>query len=358
MKILSNAAIISLILYMPLSACTGIKLTAEDQSIVHGRTLEFGQPIDLSLALVPRGFSFKGTTPIGAGIRYQAKYAALGVISFGYLSLLDGINEMGLSVGTFYFPGYAGYSKVTKENQKDSLSPIEFPNWVLTQFATIKELKEGLKNIYIAETVQKEWGFLPPPFHYIVFDKSGECIVVEPLSGTLIVYENEIGTLTNSPTFDWHITNLRNYINLSPYNSTPLTLNGFVLGSLGMGSGMHGLPGDFTPPSRFVRAAFFSSLATPAKTASEAIFDVFHILNHFDIPLGSVREKVGEIVFQDKTQVTIARDPESLRYYFKSYDDQRIKFIDLTQFDLNSRFIKTLPLRPFKGAEDVSKELK
>ena len=125
-----------------------------------------------------------------------------------------------------------------------------------------------------------------------------------------------------------------------------------------MGSGMHGLPGDFTPASRFIRAAFFSSLATPAKTSNDAIYDIFHILNHFDIPVGSVREKVGEIVFQDKTQITIARDPETLRYYFKTYDDQRIKFIDLTQFDLNSRFIKTLPLRPYKSSEDVSNQLK
>jgi choloylglycine hydrolase len=335
-----------------------MKLETLDGDVIHGRTLEFGEPIDVSIAVIPRGFSFRGTTPSGPGIRYSAKYAALGAIAFGQLSLLDGINEKGLSVGTFYFPGFASYSKIDKENQNQALSPVEFPNWVLSQFATIDDLKEGLKEIYIAPTVSSEWGLLPPSFHYIVYDQKGDCIVIEPIGGSLIVYENTIGTLTNSPTFDWHMTNLRNYINLSPYNSTPVTINGFIFGSLGMGSGMHGLPGDFTPASRFVRAAIFSSAAPKPKSSEDAVFDVFNLLNNFDIPVGSVIEKVADMVYIDKTLLTIVRDPKALKFYFKTKDDPRIKSVDLTQFDLNSRFVKTLPLRPYKQIDDVSNQLK
>jgi len=42
---------------------------------------------------------------------------------------------------------------------------------------------------------------------------------------------------------------------------------------------MLGLPGDFTPPSRFVRAVAFSTSVLPSKTGEEAVLQAFHILN-------------------------------------------------------------------------------
>jgi len=51
-----------------------------------------------------------------------------------------------------------------------------------------------------------------------------------------------------------------------------------------------GVPGDFTPPSRFVRAAIFSKTAVPSNTAQSGVEQVFHILNNFDIPVGVSRE--------------------------------------------------------------------
>jgi choloylglycine hydrolase len=350
--------IILLILYTQIHACTGIKLIAEDGSLVHGRTLEFGVPVDISISVIPRGFSFRGTTPNGAGLRYTTKYAAVGASCFGKLSLMDGLNEKGLGVGTFYFPGYAGYSVVTKENQSKALAPTEFANWVLTQFSSVGEIKEALQEIVIAPTVTPEWGDLPAPFHYIVYDKNGGCIVIEPLGGTLVVYDNEIGVLTNSPAFDWHMQNLRNYINLSPYNAAPVSLNGALLKQFGAGSGMWGLPGDFTPTSRFVRAAIFSAAATPSKNSTDSIFQLFHILNQFDIPVGIALDKTGNIIHSDETQVTCARNPETLKYYFKTYEDQTIRSVDLTQFDLNARLIKTFHASSVNQIVDISSSLK
>ena len=80
-------------------------------------------------------------------------------------------------------------------------------------------------------------------------------MVIEYVNGAAHVYDNPIGVFTNSPAFDWHITNLRNYVNLSPINVAPVKLSGKTLKGLGQGSGLLGLPGDYTPPSRFVRAA-------------------------------------------------------------------------------------------------------
>ncbi|HEV8053129.1 MAG TPA: choloylglycine hydrolase family protein [Parachlamydiaceae bacterium] len=345
------------ILLTQAEACTGIKLVAKDGSLVHGRTLEFGIKVDASAAVIPRGYAFKAATPNGSGLEYTSKYGAVGAIAFGEPALLDGLNEKGLAVGTFYFPGFAGYTQINSENQSKALSPVDFPNWLLTQFATVDEVKAALQNIVIVPTVSKGWGTAPAPFHYIVFDKAGKGLVIEPIDGKLVTYDNQLGTFTNSPTFDWHMTNLRNYLNLTTFNAKPLKLNGVALAPFGQGSGMVGMPGDFTPPSRFVRAAIFSTTALPSENANEAIFQLFHILNQFDIPVGVAQSKEGDVVYTDSTQMTCARDPQSLKYYFRSYSDQGIKFVDLNKFDLNANEIKAVKISGDTISTDVSSQL-
>lgn len=342
----------------PVDACTGIKLTAKDGSIVHGRTLEFGVYVPTSVAVIPRGYAFVGTAPQGQGLKYTTKYAAVGAIASADINLLDGLNEKGLVVGTFYFPGFAGYAKITAENQSKALSPVDFPNWIITQFATVDEVKAALQNVVIAPTVVKEWGSTPAPFHYVVYDKSGNSLVIEPVDGKLLTYDNKLGVFTNSPGFDWHMTNLRNFINLTPVNVQPLKIEGVDLIPFGQGSGMVGMPGDFTPPSRFIRAAIFSITATPSATAGESVLQAFHILNQFDIPVGISRQKEGDVVYSDYTLVTCVRDPQALKYYFKTYDDQTIRVVDLKTFDPDAKWVKKAPTNSSQPFVDISADLK
>jgi choloylglycine hydrolase len=209
----------------------------------------------------------------------------------------------------------------------------------------------------ITPTIMPGWGNEAPPFHYIVYDKTGASIAIEPLDGKLVVRNNPLGVFTNSPSFDWHMTNLRNYISLNTHNVPEITLNGVNFKELGQGNGMLGLPGDFTPPSRFVRATIFSTAATPAKNADEGIQQTFHILNNFDIPVGVAREESNDVTQTDYTLLTMARDLENLRYYYKSYDDQTIRMVQLKHFDLNAKTIKTLSTKGKQPVVDMSDQL-
>jgi choloylglycine hydrolase len=341
-----------------LFGCTGILVQTDGQGFVHGRTVEFGIPLDMSVAVIPRGISFTGKTPLGDGKVYQSKYAAVGVYCFDDVVLMDGMNEKGLSAGAFYFPGYAGYAKITKANQSKAISPVEFPHWILTQFATIEEVKEAIGSILIAPTVSDGWGNQPPPMHYIVYDAKGNSIVIEPLDGKLKVYENKLGVITNSPTFDWHLTNLSNYINISPYNAEPQKLRDFALRSFGQGTGMLGLPGDFTPPSRFIRAAFFCCYALLSDDLDQAVDQAFHILNQFDIPLGVVAQKDGKIAEYDHTLLTCVRNPEALEYFYRTYENQSIEFVNFSQFDFDAKSIKTFEIGGKQEKRDISSSLR
>lgn len=341
-----------------LSACTGMLLKNKDSTVVSGRTVEFGIDLDMTLAVVPRGYAFAGDVSGGEGKKYISKYGVVGIYCFTNPKIMDGINEKGLVAAAFYFPGYAEYGKVTDKNMSEALSPAEIPNWILTQFATIEEVKKGLSSIVIAPSILEGWGPTPPPFHYVVYDKEGRSIAIEPRDGKVVVSENPIGIFTNSPVFDWHLTNLNNYINLSPYNVDSARLKGLELSAFGQGSGMLGIPGDFTPPSRFVRAAIFSSAATPSENSEQGVFQIFHLLNQFDIPKGSAANKNSNGISYDITWVTCVKDQDALKYYYKTYGDQTIKVADLGQFDLNAKKMKKLKLAGESAAIDVSDSLR
>jgi choloylglycine hydrolase len=49
-----------------------------------------------------------------------------------------------------------------------------------------------------------------PPLHFVVHDRTGKSIIIEPVDNVLKLHQNSVGVTTNSPTFDWHMTNLRN----------------------------------------------------------------------------------------------------------------------------------------------------
>ena len=150
-------------------------------------------------------------------------------------------------------------------------------------------MRANVPNIVVPDVVLEAWKFVPP-VHYVVHDATGKSIVIEYVEGRLNFHDNPLGIMSNSPTFDWHMTNLRNYVNFSLMNVPPVQLGSVKLLPFGQGSGMLGPPGDFTPPSRFVRAAAFSQSVLPSQTGNETVLEAFHILNAFDIPKGAARE--------------------------------------------------------------------
>jgi choloylglycine hydrolase len=312
-------------------ACTGIRLIAKDGGVVAARSLEFGFDLHSQVLVVPAGSTLNGTLPHGGkGISYTTKYGFLGANAEGLTAIVDGINEAGLYVGLFYFPGYASYADPSKENAARAMAPHEYANWLLGNFASVEEVKANFNKVVLVPTVLEAIE-QPAPVHFVVHDRRGHAAVIEPLHKSLTLYDDPLGVITNSPTFDWHMTNLRNYVNLTVDNVPPLDLGGITLAQFGQGSGLRGLPGDFTPPSRFVRAVAFSQSALPSATAAQAVLQAFHILNNFDIPYGAVRETAGGGMHAEATTWTSAADLKNLRWYFKTYEDQSIHAVDLAK---------------------------
>lgn len=338
----------------PVAACTGIRIKPKDGSIVVGRTLEFAADLESNVVVIPRAMEFVGTAPGDKpGVRWTSKYGCAGANAFGIPIIMDGLNEKGLAAAIFYFPGYAKYQKVTEADIGKTIAPWELPIYLLTTCASVDEAAEAAKKVVVDNVIQKNMGGVPP-MHYIISDAGGHCAVIEYVNGELKIHNNPLGVVTNAPTFDWHVTNLRNYINLTVTNVPPVDIDGIKFTGLGQGSGMLGLPGDFTPPSRFVRAVAFSQSALPVATARDGVLQAFHILNQFDIPKGAARGTDNGKQLSDYTMWTSVSDLTNPCYYFRTFDNSRIRKVDLKQLDFNAGAVKTISMAGPEVIEDLS----
>ena len=142
------------------------------------------------------------------------------------------------------------------------------------------------------------------------------------------------------------MTNLNNYINIVPGSAPDNTIKaGITLQPLGHGSGMLGLPGDFTAPSRFVRATFFQTTSPVWSTGFETVVQAFHILNNFDIPIGSQHAKADiPKDLPSATQFTAVTDQKSMKFYYRTAWNSNIRCIDLNSIDFHKIKYQSHPL--------------
>jgi len=324
----------------PVSACTGISLTSADGGVVVARTVEWalGDAHHDRLALFPRGKTFTGLTPGGSnGLRWQSHYGFVSITAYGQDYGPDGMNEAGLYVGMYYFPGYAEFTAYDPAQAGRSLSVGDFMQWMLSSFKTVAEVRAHLDGVRVVNVEDPRFGGAPLPFHWKIADATGACIVVEIVEGGKVkIYDAFLGVITNSPDYGWHLTNLRNYLGLTPEPRKPLKLGGLNLSPLGGGSGLIGLPGDFTPPSRFVRAAVFTASARPLATSEDAVFESFRILDNFNIPVGATAApvKVAKDI-TSATQITTVSDLKNRVLYFHTMDNRQVRKIDLGKIDFS-----------------------
>jgi len=314
-------------------ACSDFQIKAKDNSVVIGRSMEF--PVDLhsNIVIVPRGKQFTSVNDKGVkGLSWENKYGYLAVDAFQVKnSYVEGFNEKGLAFDALMFTG-AVYQAATP-GQFVTIS--DFGAWVMGNFASVDEVKDALPKINVAGMKLKEANG-EVYMHIALHDAAGKNLVIEFIDGKVMVYDNPLGVMTNRPAFDWQLNNLRNYINLDAHDRKDKILNGVKIEPAGVGSGMLGLPGDWTPPSRFVRLAMCVDSSLQPENADQAVNLAQHILNVVDIPKGVIKENPEPFVnLEGYAQWIVIKDLTNLVLYYKTYDNTALKKVDLKLFDLD-----------------------
>lgn len=314
--------------------CTGLTLETNEGFHLFGRNMDIEYSFNQSIIFIPRNFRCINTE---THKELTTKYAVLGMgtIFNEYPTFADGMNEKGLGCAGLNFPIYASYSKEIIEG-KNNIPVYDFLLWILANFESVEEVKEVLKNTNIVD-IPINKNIPNTTLHWMISDVTGKSIVVEQTEGNLNVFDNNIGVLTNSPTFDWHLTNLSQYVSMNYNQITNIKLGQQSLSALGQGTGLVGLPGDFTPASRLIRAAFLRDAIMRNDKNSVNLIEFFHILNNVAMVRGAIRTVEEK---SDITQYTSCMCLEEGIYYYNTYENNQINAIDMNKENLDGNQIK------------------
>ncbi|BBN83700.1 choloylglycine hydrolase [Pseudoalteromonas sp. A25] len=341
-------------------------LSTSPKAVIVGRTMEFGNRYvaDGKVTILPKGeqlYSYGST-------KADHKYCIVGVnihvtnddpnkednsptVQLLANCLTDGLNEAGLTCGSLWLPG-SEYMTTHKFLESD-IPVYLFTNWVLGNFSSVEEVKQAVNsNDYRFFEVEN----LPLPLHFPITDKSGKSIVIEFSSsdGEPSVYDNELGILTNAPTYPEQLANLNAMLRehkFSPYNPAQVPCS--IKAPQGEGYGLAGLPGDPIPASRFVKTAVLKQFATDAqagyeiKNAADAKTLAYHLINAVDLPKGVTRYgDAHSSDGSDYTQWIVVKDLSHGEFQIRKYDSPipyKIDFETISQLELTEPMFIDVP---------------
>lgn len=347
----------------PSQACTAVDVQAKDGTMIAGRTMEWAYDSKWQVVNMPKGSEFSMSAPPGLNLPTVNKTTQYGIVGVGPgilsgVAFVEGQNTAGLGMSGNFLPGFTQFQKVTSSD-KDYVSILEFGTWALGSFASVAELKVALPKIKVWYDPSLPSGPTPPDLHFVFNDKSGNGLVVEFVGGEMQIHDNKAHVLTNAPTYGWHLTNLRNYINIGTTITPTVQVGSFDVNTLGVGGNTMALRADYSPPSRFVRSAFLRWNIAEPKTGDEALQSTLHILNNVDIVQGIAGEQMEKGTIWDTTQWITLKDLTNNRFYIADYN-HRTNFvvIDLKQLSQSSSIKKKLITElPYPQEFDVSSAL-
>lgn len=260
--------------------CTGIIIIASDGTVVAGRTLEFAQSLEW--------YQICNDDMIVVGTAAETGQEPC---------VVDGVNRYGLYVGCFYFecgqPSFY-HGNGNSMSEKKLISTLEVSGLLLRNCECVEDVLKTIPNwrVFLGTATLPGGGSGEFPLHYFVCDKQGQSAVLEAHDGGKLMAHVGPGVraLTNFPFYEDQVQNLQRYAGCSA-----ITTQGSCYQGTGAGDPYNDtcrtgccLPGDSTPPSRFVRVSFYLAHLPTPMNAADAMQKGFSILRNFDIPYGSV----------------------------------------------------------------------
>jgi len=289
------------------------------------------------------------------------------VIGIGNVSV-EGMNEDGLTIS-----GHTLRQSVYQEGlvypaatSKLRLCWVDVVYYILGNFGNVQDavaalkadiLVVAMKNIPFPSGIRLHWG---------IDDSSGNHVVIEYLGGNIQVHNNSVGVMTNDPDYVWHLRNLNNYVNLRSSLPDQQSIAvyteevGVVPSVVGHGFNLYGIPGDISPPSRFINLFYSKQYAIlnhgVPNTLEDGISLVTGLLNRVWISKGIVARGPLELNSYEFTQYSVMKIPELRQFYFKSYQNNQWRLLSLAKLDWSKS--AEIALRDGStGIEDVTSQL-
>lgn len=312
---------------------------------VEARSMDF--PINMGTELVMGFIGQKNSSnpvvdadqiPASQLATWTNKYGYVGRGAFNTAVVMDGMNTEGLSISILYLPG-SKYAVFSAGDKRPVLAAIEMPTFLLSQARTVKEAHamidahqlvtwavEGAPGMYIKNV----------PVHFCVRDKAGDSMVVEFIGGEVKIYHPAGNVMTNAPAYDWQLEYAKQYSSINVSDEKPNErMAQFVPQYDALYSGalrpavnnFMGIPGDYSPSSRFAKCTVLLDNLYAPNSSAEAIYQSSIILNTAVVPYTPGNTP--------KTKITTT----TLWCVIKDLDNSVMRFLDLAFFQADQKLL-------------------
>ena len=305
--------------------CTSLSIPTHDGRHLFGRTLDLDAHFGEVVTLTPRRypFSFRDCYPL------TRHYALLGMATTvdGYPLYAEAMNEKGVCMAGLRFAKSAVYAPAPCEGRVN-LAPWELIPYLLSTCATLYEVRNALEDISIwdkpfSDTV----GTAPLHWHVVDADPDHGGLILEITSAGMRIYPDEAGVLANEPPYPDQLNRLSSL----PY------LRGDAVG----------LPGDYSSPSRFLRAATLRRwwMERGRTCTGEAEGGGDFPLSQFFTVLGAVSPTAGAVMTPaggcHRTLYTCCMDTGKGIYYYRTEGEAAVSSVSFEGLDLNGERLWT-----------------
>ena len=187
--------------------CTGVRFSDAEGNMYFGRNLDWSFSYGETILVTPRAYKYDYV--FGAEAKAEPNAViGVGVVMADKPMYFDCANENGLAIAGLNFPGYASFAHEPIDGTIN-VATFEFPLWVARNFNTVDEVEEALKNVTLVSQIVP--GQQESLLHWFIGDGT-RSIVIEQMADGMHIHHDNVDVLTNQPTFDFHMENLRNYM--------------------------------------------------------------------------------------------------------------------------------------------------
>lgn len=293
----------------PAQPCSRILWNDNGRSVIVGRNMDWFEDIQSNMWILPRGMERNGLAETNP-LRWTSKYGSV-IISAYDVGTADGINEQGLAGHLLYLPE-------TSVGPRDESNPgLSMSMWVqfyLDQFATVEEAVRSFETqpYQLLMAVEPSSG-KPTTVHIALNDAKGDSAVIECIDGKIKFYhDRNYVVMTNQPTFDKQIENIKQY-------------KGF--------GGDTRLPGTHEPSDRFVRGAYYVKNLPKPTSDREAVAAMMSVMRNVSAPFGIAnpeRPNVSTTIWRTITDLT------NRVLYYDSVFSPQVFWIDTKKIDFSA----------------------
>ncbi len=303
-RLLALAIFVFIMLSAPAFPCSRVLWPDNGMAVVVGRSMDWFEDTKTNLWVLPRGISRNGAAGKNS-LTWKAKYGSL-VATVYDIGTADGINEKGLTTNLLWL-AESDYGK--RDERLPGLCISLWAQYFLDNFSSVAEAVSHIQNVPV-QLATGRMGKVVSTVHLSLADATGDSAIVEYREGKPKIYHDRKYTvMTNSPTYDLQLANLKQY---KPFG------------------GLKDLPGSEQAADRFVRAARYLAVLPKPKNYRENIAYMLSVMRNISSPFG-VADPLRPNV--SSTRWRTVADLTNRVYFFESTISPNIVWASLSNFD-------------------------